>query len=151
MKMQGQSLVEVVIALSVIAIVVTGIATTVTTALSNNQFTQLQSLATDYSEEGMEIVREIRNSDYEEFATKSGAFCIGEDNRLQAGECSGENIEGVFMRSVGVEQSPACAVDVSRVTVTTAYTSGKCRPQGALCHESKLVTCMSVVNPIKQL
>lgn len=62
-KQNGQSLVEVVVALSVAAVIITALLIVVITSLRNAQLSQTQSRATKYAQEGLEKVRAIRDRD----------------------------------------------------------------------------------------
>lgn len=58
----GQSLIEVVIAISVIAIGILAIAKVTTKSISNTTFARNKALATKYAQESMEEVRNLRDS-----------------------------------------------------------------------------------------
>lgn len=62
---KGQSLVEVVIGLSVAIVVITALIILVVNSLRNAQFATNQSIATKYAQEGMEIVKTIKERDVE--------------------------------------------------------------------------------------
>ncbi len=60
-KSQGQSLIEVVVVLSVATIVITALLITIINSLRNAQFATMQTRATKYAQDGVEKTREIRN------------------------------------------------------------------------------------------
>lgn len=63
LNQKGQSLIEVVVALSVAAVIITALLIVVITSLRNAQLSQTQSRATKYAQEGLERVRAIRDRD----------------------------------------------------------------------------------------
>lgn len=150
--MRGQTLIEILVALSVIAIIATGITVTVTNSLSNVQYGKNQNLATSYAQEGMEILRQIRNADYNGFKSyTAGDYCLGKNiSALQSSIlCSTPNIDNIFIRTVEINQSvtPECST-AAKVKVTVSWTDGKCQAS-AYCHKSELNSCMSTINPIQ--
>lgn len=58
---KGQTLLEVILAIGVAALVLIGLTRAVTVALRNAQFAKKQALATQYAQEGMEKVRAYRD------------------------------------------------------------------------------------------
>lgn len=60
----GQSLLELVVGVSMIAAVITALAITTTYSLRNTQFSKNQSLATKFAQENMEKVRTIKSANY---------------------------------------------------------------------------------------
>lgn len=150
-NMKGQTLIEVLIALGILSLVVTGIATVVTSGLSNTQFSKDQNTATKYAQEALEITRNIRNKNYTEFSSFNGIYCLpkGADTlgSVQSA-CSLPNVDN-FIRSVQIEQSPGCGVNVSKITVVVSWQDGKCG-NNSYCHKSQLVSCLSRVNPITE-
>lgn len=148
--MKGQTLLEGVLALGVIAFVLSGIAVTVAFSLNNANFGKNQSLATQHAQEGIEILRKIRNKDYFGFKSYSGNYCLekGASSLPPAtGGCTVPNIDA-FIRSVLIEQTPGCAANVAKATVKVSWIDGKCQ-SGIYCHESKLISCLSTINPIQ--
>src|SRR5258708_38691280 len=59
---KGQSLVEVLVALSLAVVISSGIAVLIVYGLSSAQFSKSQSRAAQYAQEGMEKVRSLRDS-----------------------------------------------------------------------------------------
>lgn len=150
--MKGQTLIEILVALSVIAIVVTGISVTVTNSLSDAQFGKNQNLATGYAQEGMEILRQIRNTDYAGFKNYTAAnYCLGKNATVlePSSMCSMPNVDNIFIRTIRIDQSvtPECN-NAAKVQVVVSWTDGKCQPS-AYCHKSELNSCLSTKNPIQ--
>jgi len=79
----GQTLLELILALGVIAIVLTGLVSAVTSSLRYSQSSQLRSRGVKYAQEGLELVRKLRDSNtWDVFLTYSGAgtksWCLSE-------------------------------------------------------------------------
>jgi hypothetical protein len=69
MNQKGQSLVEALIALGVATIVVSAMAVAAITAVNNADFSKYQNLATQYAQQGVEIVRQQSQTDWNIFYT----------------------------------------------------------------------------------
>jgi len=147
--MKGQTLIETVLVGSIIAIIVSGISVLIVSSLSNAGFAKNQSLATQHSQDGLEVLRSIRNSNYAVFAGYNNTYCLEKDAKTldTATDCSSPNIDNVFIRTVLIEPN-SCETNVSRATITVTWTDGKCS-NGTFCHKSQLASCLSTINPIK--
>ena len=148
-SMRGQTLIEALTALGIIAIVITAISVAVTTALSNAEYNQSETLATKYAQQGSEIINQIRDDNYNGFKNYSGTYCLAQ-NQTALGtvqpSCSSPNF-GTFIRSVDIVQG-GCAANVAHVTVTVSFTDGKCQA-GVYCHQVIDDSCFSTSNPIQ--
>lgn len=169
--MKGQTLIEVLIALSIAVVIVTAVAVSVLSALNNAQFTKNQNMATQYVQEGMEIVRNIRNSNWDSFKNLSGAYCLDKNSAdLIAKVPQDMNFENgcphpgvppqnldIFARQVNIEYAPVpstapapCSNSERKVTVLVSWASGKCtNPSDVYCHSAKVSSCFNdvVVRP----
>lgn len=151
--MKGQTLIEALLALSIVGIILSGITIAVSSSLNNAQFSKNQNLATAYAQEGLEVVRQIRNSDYDAFRTRSGYYCISKVATDFEADCSSPNIDGVFIRRVQILQNvpaPDCGPSAAKAIVSVSWVDGKC-PSGTFCHKSQLISCMSTINPVQPL
>ena len=144
--MKGQTLIEVLVALAAAGVVITAITAVVTTSLSNAQYIRDQNSATNYAEQGMEIIRHLRDSDIASFRSYSGDYCLGKGQTSLGTNQSncGINVDN-FERAVSIDQSPGCAANVAKVTLTVSWTDGRCI-NNANCHKIPLVTCLSTNN-----
>lgn len=144
---QGQVLIEVLVALAVVVIVVSTITISTATSLANVQFSRTQNQATQYTQEGIEILRNLRLSDFPTFNALSGSYCLAENSiqLTQAGSCS-INVASIFKRAVIIEKNniPICAGG-TKVTVTSSWTDGKCT-NGSDCHVTTISSCIAVTN-----
>lgn len=148
--MKGQTLIEVILAGGLIAIIVSGISVLIVSALNNAGFAKNQSLATQYAQDGLEVLRSIRNSNYAAFAGYNNTYCLSKDATAlgtPVSACTVTNIDNFFIRSVLI-QKDSCDVGISKATITVAWTDGKCA-SGAYCHTSTLVSCLSTQNPVQ--
>jgi type II secretory pathway pseudopilin PulG len=148
--MKGQSLIEVLVALGIISLIVTTIASIVTSSLGNTQFSKDQNTATKYAQEGLEITRSARNSDYNAFSVLNGTYCLAKSVTALGsvqGNCAA-NIDNYYIRKIQIELVPGCGNNVSKVIATVAWQDGKCTGN-TYCHKSNLVTCLSRVNPVQ--
>lgn len=153
--MKGQTLIEALVALGVIAMVVTALAGIVMTSTGNVQFDKNKNLATQHAQEGMEIVRQKRDSNYVTFRELSGLYCMGESNIItQPSDCNNSvNIDNFFLRMIEITQSTCAGNSVSNlsnVTVTVSWKDGKCS-SNTFCHTSRMESCFSTVNVVPTL
>lgn len=70
---KGFSLVEIILAVALFTIFITGIVTLVLQGFSSNQLGNEQTIANQYSSEGLEAVRSIRNQDYSNLINTVGS------------------------------------------------------------------------------
>ncbi len=154
--MKGETLIEVLVALGIIAIVVTALTSVVITSLGNASFGKYQILASQYAQQGIEIVRGIRDNDYVTFKNKpSGTYCLDQNSTTLNSTCPATtpNVDN-FLRTVTITQSaPACGPsgNIASVEVSVAWQDSKCPLATPFCHKSLLTTCLSAVNPVPTL
>jgi prepilin-type N-terminal cleavage/methylation domain-containing protein len=148
--MKGQTLIEVLVALGIIAVVATALSAVVVTSMGNARFSQDQNMATQYSQEGLEIMRQIRDNDYVAFRNlNNGNYCLAKGSGALAPDCFSANVDN-FLRKVTIAQS-GCGVNVASVVVTVSWQSSRCSSANSFCHNAKLSTCLSSVNPVQPL
>lgn len=143
---RGQTLVEVAIALSVMLIALAAISLAIITSLSNSQFIKNQSIAKQYTQQGMETIRTIRNNNLVQFNSYDGSECMGNDNTISvdSGNCGGVNLAGSFIRQVQFTKGSSDCSSGTLVSVTVSWSSSKCDPStptSRFCHKSQLVSC----------
>jgi hypothetical protein len=176
LSQKGQSLVEALIALGVATIVVSAMAVAAITAVNNSDFSKYQNLATDYAQQGIEVVRQKSQADWSGFYTAyvgswpSGkSWCLSQDSTtlnqmpiitgcLQ--NISGQNGLPFFVRDVTLTQhpytappptpssvTPACNGNV-QVEVRVSWTDGKCSSSTTYCHNVILDSCLVNINAV---
>ncbi len=155
---KGQGLIEVLVAMGIAATIIAAMTVAVTSSLSNAQFSQNQTLATQFSQEGIDVMRNIRNINYSYFSTLSGSYCLNQGVTTGSlppeGAGCGRNINNTFQRKVTVEQnSSSCPVpsavapavtNITKVVVIVAWQDGKCTSAAnPFCHQAQLTSCFS--------
>lgn len=163
----GQTLIEIVLALSVVVAVITGITFAITSSLTNATFTKNQNLATQYAQQGMEVVRRIRDKSWAAFFSLpivSGTvnFCLSKNSQkltVRPGSyCTSDGTKdgipnvGIFVREIRIQSSnPNCSPGGANVkaTVFVAWKDSKCTsPGNPYCHGVMLVSCFTNTNVV---
>ncbi len=156
----GQSLIEVLVSLSVATVVLSAITVAVIYSLRNTQFSKNQNLASQYASQGMEVVRQIRDtkstlSDY------SGSYCLAQDSLVLTGipPC-GQNVGlqdigptpgniNLYSREVNIEPPnppptpPTPCEKTYKVTVKVSWWDNVCGNTSNFCHKAHLISCLS--------
>ena len=148
---RGQTLIEALSALAIIALILSAISVAITTSLDNATYNQNQTLATKYAEDGSEIVHQLRDDDYTKFQNYGGSYCLGKgQTQLQSkSTCPPPNIDKVFLRQVQIQKN-GCGAQIAQVTISVAFRDGKCTSATQpYCHVVTNTTCLSTTNPIQ--
>jgi len=171
-KQEGQTLLEIILAFGVSLLMLSAIVFVIITSLSNAQYTKNQNLAASYAQEGMTVVRQIRDSGWTTFCSTyvDSNYCLPQNNVLasydnDAKKCSQNGIVGIFARKVElIHDSSACCPDNtttcpsgncssvtrgSKATVTVSWTDNKCPSGTPLCHNVQLISCFSNINSVQ--
>lgn len=161
----GQTIIEVLVALTTAVVIVSAATLTVMTALRNSQNTQIKNTATRYTQEGMEYMRYLRDSNYTLFTNlnenttycldKGGSYVYQATQTNACGDITCGNNVDVYSRSIVLDKdSSDCAPATppiptptpintgTKVTVTVSWTDSTCE-NACPCHESKLISCLS--------
>ena len=98
-SLKGQSLFEVLVAIAVAALIMTGVVSLTTVALKNSTNTKNNALATKYAQEGIEYLREQRDLAWTNLSSRSPGsnLCLG-GNPPSWGNCA--QLNGIFDRRV---------------------------------------------------
>ena len=146
---KGQTLIEALVALGAAVVVLSAITVAVISALNNVQYTKNQNQATEYAQQGMEIVRQIGQSDWGYFSLteKSNKYCLSDGSNVledisPISLSCGQNI-GIFVREVDIEQDTLTCSDSVLIIVKVSWSDGKCDINNPYCHTVKLDTCLS--------
>jgi len=132
-KARGQSLLEVLIAFSVVLIILSAVTTIVLFSLTQVEYSKNVNLATQYAQEGMELSR--GRGDFQ----PNEQFCLNEDGEFDnPNPCSGANI-GIFKREVNAT-GIGCG-SRQRVTVTVSWSDGRCG-NTPFCHKVPITSCI---------
>ena len=84
----GQALVEAVVVVGIAVVISVGLLAGATASLQANRFGKAKTLSVRYAQEAMEVVRNIRNASWSNFAghasgTTATKWCMGSLNTLQ--------------------------------------------------------------------
>jgi type II secretory pathway pseudopilin PulG len=131
---KGQTLIEAIVAIGVAVLVMSGLVVAVISAVKNAQFAKNQSLATKYALEGMELVRQDRDTNWAIFYGRisPNSYCLN-TQPWSSGQCASFNLGGIFKREAMFEQEGADPNKV-KVTMTVSWRD----PTGD--HKSELVS-----------
>lgn len=105
---KGQTIFELVMAISVGVVIITAVVILVTTSLNNSTFAKNNAQATRYSQEAVEWLRSERDKSWSTFYSKSGAatqyYCLTNLSWPQGGNCSSSQIitNTPFLREVSL-------------------------------------------------
>lgn len=170
MKEKGQTLIEVLVGLSAAVVVISAITVAVVTSLNNAEYSRDQNLATHYAQEGIELVRNMRDQDIASISSSSlpdGTYCMAQgcsaikNDQLDAscGVRTGQHCTvkvSNFIREVtithndslcngnGPTPSVAPTTSTMKVSVSTYWSDSKCTSSSnLLCHSVLLTSCLS--------
>lgn len=177
-KEAGQTLIEVLAALSVASVIITAASIAVVVALQNAQQARSQDIGEQYTQDGMEQIRQLRDSDWTTFdnygASSPGyVYCFNQDNTLSKPNdpadttCDNKktcmaNItaSGVsFKREVCFEKNASSCEPSAPVGVTptpanatkvtvSTYWRDSKCTDDSYCHESQQATCLTDVHRV---
>lgn len=145
---KGQSLIEAVAAMAVVTIVLTALTIAVLLGLRNSEFTRKETIATQYSQQGMELLRNKRDTDWTTFNGYSGFMCLSGSTPISScpvGGCTAAApacttvIGGSFIRDAQFSSS-GCNGG-KKVIVTTWWKDAKCSG-GGYCKKARVVSCL---------
>lgn len=132
----GISLLEVIIAMAVAVVLISGLVFSVTASIRNSQFAKSQTLATKLAQEGLEKIRGYRDQNtWATFTTPVGSPNCG--NLSTMGIAAPPS---PFTRIVACVDTTPSDVDKRKVTVTVSWTD----PMGT--HQSQLTSYFSNQN-----
>lgn len=156
---RGQTLLEALIALTILVIILGAVATAVLTSINNSSFIKQQNQANKLAQQGLEYVRDrINNSGGTAFKTylnyagllgSTGTQCFNDLNATTVftfGPCSAANVQGIFKREATFT-SASCNTTGNdfanglNVTVNVYWSSGKCPISNTFCHRQKVSSC----------
>ncbi len=97
----GQTLVEIVVSLGIVLLLIVGLIVATTAAVHTSEQGRMRSLAVQYTQEGLELARQLRDSDWSAFASRNGLWCLDGANTWTPGSISCPvNITNTFSRGV---------------------------------------------------
>lgn len=148
-RIQGVTLIEVLVTLGIATTVLSTISALVIRSLHSAQFGTNQNLATQHAVSGMDTIRKIRDSSWNTFLSYNAVnYCLDQSFNLQpkVGTC-GKNV-GIFTREISIEHDNAVTCSgASKVTATVTWSDSSCA-SGTSCHSSHLISCFSAFSVI---
>ncbi len=149
----GQILVEAILALGITMFIITGIVIALVSSLNNSIFTKNQNLASNFAQEGIDIARNQKESDYEAFSALGSpptTYCLdGGQTTIVASKtsCPTPNIGSIFIRKIRIRPDSTCGPNAISVASIVSWNDSKCSG-GSLCHKVELDSCFSNLNAI---
>lgn len=161
-KQKGQTLIEALVALTIIVTVIAAISIVIVASLYNSQYVRDQNIANKYSQQGMEFVRGLQQRNITEFAAFSGSgYCINSsgdgisDSTDPFCDINNANV-GNMNRVINFEKDEstcnptpippgffgANTPKLSKVTVITSWTTSKCSGGTTFCHTVTVESCL---------
>lgn len=155
----GQSLIEALVALSAASIIVSAIAIAVISSVNNSDYSKNQNKATAYAQAEIEILGQLSKANWQTFNTYSGTYCVGNKQVMasQIIDCSTPNLESTFIRQIDVaKNNSSCASGAgstqgTSVKVTVSWADGKCTIHNGLrdyCHSANVQSCFTDINTL---
>lgn len=166
---KGQTLIEVIVGLTAAVVVIAAIVSASLNALNNSEFGRDQNFAAQFTQEGMEVVRNMRNISIASLSASylpDGQYCLAKacsslnkniTSCWTANPLCPQNVDK-FVRSVLVSHnvtdcnatptpvgnpSGQLATNV-KVTVTTSWFDTKCTSaSNPFCHNVTMSSCFS--------
>ena len=165
---KGQTLIEVLVGLGAAVAVMAAMTIATISALNNAQYSRSQNLATNYAQQGMEVVKNLQKIDYATFSSLDGTYCFADTcNEIDANlsdqgqscakisgtRCPGTlNVHSQFIRTVTFHTNDAevakCNADGgtnnTKVDVTLAWYDQRCTSSSNLyCHQVVVSSCFN--------
>lgn len=133
----GQSLIEILIAISAITIVLVSLVAAATRSLSGSVSARTQALATKTAEEQMEKIRSYRDRNGLEKIACIGECYLDDSLQIQTGRQTIDALKVWFTVAIPGSCQGLAAVN-RQVTVISQWIDGKGE------HQAKLVSCFSL-------
>lgn len=167
--MQGQSLIEAVIALSVLVIVLTTVTVAVILGTRNSTHSKNDNLATQYAQQGLEYIRQLRDTDWTIYSGLQNSanniykladpIPTGWPSGTETTSCAVTsstctpivpNSAPLYVREVKVEQASAdcqwtggsVTNNDKKVTVTVFWSDPSCTTNNGYCRRAQLSSCL---------
>jgi Tfp pilus assembly protein PilV len=124
---KGQSLIEVVVAIGVVILIVTGLIVAVLSSLRSAQSSKSRSVATKLTQDGIESIRNLRDSGWATFISKNSVnpWCMGSDGVLVDHPPCAQAIVSGGISYGRTAQITSTAIDQATVTVTVTWIEGQ--------------------------
>lgn len=97
---RGQSIIEVIVALGITLLMVMGLVVGTTASIRTSETGRQRSLAIKYTQEALEMTRQLRDANWSAFQAKSGLWCLDKAGAWTQVEPCPVNIDSTFRREV---------------------------------------------------
>jgi len=145
----GQVLIEAIVAIAVVAFVLAGIVTALIASVNNSTFSKNQNLATNFAQEGLDLIRDQKESDFVLFSTlgTGDSYCLGPNATsisIDSMVCQEDDVVGgIFTRNIYVDSSgaePSCGAPGIYVSSIVSWNDSRCDGSSP-CHKVELDSC----------
>lgn len=147
---KGQTLIEVLAAFGIAVSLVSAITVTVIFALSTTQFGKNKNLATQYAQQGIEVVRRMQDSgQLKDVADGTQCLNIGRNSLTTktSAECPAD--ASFFVREVTIRSGTGSSCYPSRqIILTLKWSDNKCTQDNLYCHKTEITSCLSGVKSV---
>lgn len=149
-RQEGQLLLEAIVAMTLVGIIITGLVTALTYSVNNATFSKDQNSATSYAQQGLDVARNIKDSDFTSFATLGGLYNLPSGATTISSSNLPTLIDGKFLRQIYISQTGNDSNNVPRCTSGTSvfvasivtWSDNRCT-SGAKCHTAELNSCFT--------
>lgn len=157
----GETLIEAILALTIVIVIVTAVVIAVITALSGSSSNKNESAALGFAQEGIDVLRDVKSSDFAGFSatySTAGYYCFGQNNIPDSNTANcpdtSSNIgTGDFVRKVYVnlagnlpDGTPKCGSGAYAASIVS-WSDGKCKTS-ANCHQVEIDSCFYNLNAL---
>lgn len=118
-KNSGQSLIEIIVAVGVMALLLTSVLSLISLSVKNSRLAKDRTKAAGWAQEGVELMRTYRDLSWTGLAEKSGGnYDLAKNWTVEANWsiCTGQkNIDDFFKRCVAIQAEGADKVNIEAV------------------------------------
>lgn len=161
--MKGQTIIEVVVAFGAGIVVLSALTLMMLSSLNNASEGTSRTQATQYAQDGLETVRNLRDADWSQLVDLSknpnNTYCMSDlcsTLTTSSGNCGpkisscGLNVNSKFSRQVEIRfndpscipQNPVSGKNFIKGIVTVSYGDGKCtNSSNPYCHKVQVESC----------
>lgn len=167
----GQTLIEVIAALTAAVIIISAIVSASLNSLNNSEFTRDQNIAAQYNQQGIELIRDMRNQDVASLSATylpDGTYCLASSCTSLHSDSSAcwqmtglscnQNVDKFVREVVVLHNSADCNATPTpmggylpqilsaniKITVSTSWYDNKCTDSShPFCHSVTASTCFS--------
>lgn len=147
---KGELLIEALVAMAIVGVIITGIVSSLVYSINNANTAKDQNTATSYAQEGLDIARNLKDSDFTTFSALGGYYYLPKDYTTLDSGNPAVPIDGRFTRQVYVNQSGKDKSGVQKCTNSPSafvasvvtWSDTRCR-SGSDCHKVELNSCFT--------